>query len=100
MHGLATGLEVRRQRCARSRGEALDVRAHDSGNPTKLREVPQLVHAHSFASVRFLQGLQGDVKSDLVSVLESVGNCLGNIGDAHFDPVDIMLVETFSECWP
>lgn len=47
-----------------------------------------------------MQGFQRDVKSDLVSVLEAVSHGFRNVGHVDFDPVDIMLVETFGQRWP
>ena len=45
--------------------------AHDVGNATDLRIAPQIIHRAEALAPAIPQGLQGHVKADLVSVLET-----------------------------
>jgi hypothetical protein len=49
--------------------------------------LPEIIGAGLFLSARITQSFQGDVKSDLVAMLEAIGDGIGNAVDAQFERV-------------
>jgi hypothetical protein len=57
--------------------------------------VHEFVHGIETLSAGFPESFDGDIKADLVSVLEAVGHCLGGTGDTDRNPFDEMFLLSF-----
>lgn len=62
----------------------LEIRAHYVGDPANFGETPEVVGRGLFLCACIFQRVQRDVESDLVAVLEAVGDGLGHAVDPQF----------------
>ena len=62
--------------------DRFEIRSHDPVDATHFRESVNFIDCGAFVSQRVLQGFDGDVNADLVTVFETVGNRLRGAVDS------------------
>lgn len=67
--------------------QCLKIGAHHVGDATNLGVMPYFVGADFSAGTGILEGLDGDIETDLVPVLEAIGDGLGDPIDPQLDLV-------------